>query len=483
LPLSRDGDRERRGPRIAALALALVAVASAPAHGAGKRIVLLDFTGPGQAAAKAALVQHLRASHTVVPQARLAAEAKRLGLGLECTESNIIGVATAAAGEAAICGTITGRGAKRKLQLAVYNGGDGSPVQTFLIRLSAEGLDDSTMAQLAPKLEAALAKTWNWDAADKKKTARLEGEGTSGPNEPTPDGDLTPGAPPGGEAGTEDGDTENPVHLRKAQPRRAAVVHEETVTFEPRENPRLDGLHALRVGAGPSFMFQRSYAISGQPTTKDGQDWKTSPAVGFLLAAECFPGAWFSRGFASNIGLGLAYTRLFGITWSMVGQGQRSVTHQTLAVDARVRYRVLDKPITITPLVRLGYKLVQFAMNDEPSSPSPIPDVSYSSFTIGLGGDFGLLKKWLTVSLFFDLLPLLGRGEIATSQEYGPATGLGLAFGGALHGRVWGPVGWKIDFEYERFSVNFTHSVETRRWADKVRDRYINGLLYLTFVN
>ena len=477
----------------------------------GKKVVVLDFEGKGHQPARAAVEKVLGKTHTVVPHTKVVAESKKLGIGLQCNETNIMGMASIFGAEGVVCGKIV-----KGLAVSVYNGGDGKLVRTFRVQLGKAGLGAGAIKSIQKAANAALAKTWNWDTVEKKKPvkpARPDPEPEPAQPDPDPEPDSlsqaldkpNPDPDPEPEPEPDDTDvvasvedTEDPL-LRKAnrlrKRRRRATIRKKAVT-----RGRVEGRHALRLSVGPSFLFRRNfrfYPACQAPCDIQGVDkstsnllqegWQTSPVGGLAIDAELYPGAWLTKGFGGNVGLGLSYARYFGLSWRMAGDNEsHTATHQTLGVDLRARYQILNKPWLPLVFLMFGFQYVEFSMNDG-AKQAMFPDVAYSSLDIGGGGEVGIVPRWLHLSAWFHYLPVLGRGEISTSTEWGAGSGGGWNIGGALRGRLWGPVGWRFEFDYISYLVKFkqlpeeTSTVKGR--ADKARDRYMTGLLFISFVN
>ncbi len=60
----------------------------------GKKVVVLDFEGKGHKLVRTKLVEKIIQAHEIVDRGKVASEAKKLGLGTECNETNIMGVAS-----------------------------------------------------------------------------------------------------------------------------------------------------------------------------------------------------------------------------------------------------------------------------------------------------------------------------------------------------------------------------------------------------
>jgi hypothetical protein len=444
--------------------------------GAGKRVVILDFEGPGNRTARAAVARVLRGNHVVVPQAQLRSEASKLKMQCHCDPLLVQGLASLVHAEAVVCGALPAR--RNRLTLTVYNGGDGQKVKVVATRLGRTGVSGRVLVRLHRQVEQALAKTWNWEGVevskDKKSAPSLSWE-ESAPPPAMPERNVAAALPDTN--AWENDDTENPLN-RPKKTRKGQVA---VVKAKPQTPRRAEGAHALRLGAGPAFLFRRNYGVYEAARPMDAQGWKTSPVAGIALSGEVFPAAWFTKGWASNIGLGLAYSRYFGLTWKMNNDPEEhSATHQVLSVDLRGRYRLPIGRRHLLFSAHFGYRYLGFTMNDTAEVRAVVPDVTFSSLDLGAAIGFSVLPKWLTISARFSYLPVLDRGEIATAEEYGSGTGGGMVFGGSVSGAIAGPVGWQLDFDYARYAIVFDDPAATRQ-AEMARDRYISSILSVTY--
>ena len=482
---------------------------------AGKKVVVLAFEGKDHEAIRTGVEKMLGQDHKVVPHDKLVMESKKLGIGLECNETNIMGAASIFGAEGVVCGKIK----KRRLVILVYNGGDGKLIKKFRVKKGKRGLSGGAVTKLRRLGNAALAKTWNWDSVSKKEPAKPEPAPEKKPEggelakaiERTPPeaARTTPEPEPEDDPGSvvaAMGDDEDPLAKQATHKKtRAATVRKKTKSSPS----RLEGRHAVRLSVGGALMIKRNYKFYEVDAGVYGADklakgWQPGPVGGLAIDAEIFPGAWLARpsslveciirsscmGIGANFGIGVSYSRYFGISWRMEGDPEaHSATHQRLAVDARVRYMIIDKPLQLMVFVKFGYQFTEFSMNDE-TKPAMFADVAFSSLDVGGGLEISVMPRWLHASSWFHYLPVLSRGEISETSEWGAAGGGGWRTGGALRGKLWGPIGWRFEFEYTSYLASFkwlpeeTSQPNTKAGkADKARDRYMTSLLFLSFVN
>jgi hypothetical protein len=452
----------RRLATITALVLAL-----APSAAAAKRVALVELRGPELGSVRAALTHALRAEHVVVPHGETAMRLIELGMKPRCRPGEITAIAAAVRVDAILCGEVSGPRRARVLALRVYNGGDGKLLTRTRLRLRGLG-------QLGTVLAPALASAWSFEVVEVNR----------GPGKRAGLRDLRAAATVTEAPVWEDSDGENPLLGRS---RRRSAATRASVATAVRARPSATSRrpfdeHALQLAVGPSMLLRRNYQVYDPASPADGQGWVSNPGAGFVLAAEVYPGAFFTQGWGAKLGLGLSYARTFGLVWKQSPDPvEHSATHQVLTVDARARIALWRSERAPSLLLKLGYRYLGFGMNETPGVAAPIPDVSFSSLDLGVGAQIAILPRWLHVTASFDYLPVLGRGEIATPDEYGSAAGGGMVFAGGVRGAIFGPVGWRFDVEYAWYTISFDGDPTARRKADKARDRYVSGQLCLTY--
>lgn len=521
-------------PRLCA-ALALIALLFGPTAAWAKKVVVLTFSGKGASLVRSTVVKTISERHQVVPQHQVESEAKKLGIGTDCNETTIIGLASVFAAEGVVCGSIAEAAGKRSLKLEVFNGGDGQTVEAIPVPVGRWGLEQDVLAQAKGKLNAALEKTWNWNTGggdqpvepDPQPGAAVEPDPQPEPApqpEPDPeaqnDGDPAVGEsldtvldaegqnlaedpltmdtpvdpePTGTNLAAAD-DTEDP--LAASRRRKAAEAEAEAnLAAKAEAKGRVEGRHALRLSVGPALRIRRNFKPKAiDPNTvrpernaqKVAEGYQPDPAAGLVINAETYPGAWMGQGMAANFGLGLSYSFNYGPAWALANRpgDTHNIMQHTLEANLRFRYQINDSARLPLIQARFGFHYLTFKMNDTDVD-ALYPDVAYSSLVLGLGGEVGILPKWLHAFGHFDFMPVLAAGELADQDEFGSiAFSYGLDMGGGLRGALWGPIGWRLEIQYLMYSIGFKHELgDFTQWASKMSDSYLNGLLYLTFVN
>ena len=500
----------------------------APASALGKKVVVLDFDGVGNKLIRKKVADKLAETHELVSPQKVASEAKKLGLGTECNETNIMGVASVFSAEGVICGEISGPKSSRKLKISINNGGDAQEVASFIVPVGKWGLDATALTQVKTQADAALAKTWSWDTG-----GAGGGSGGSGPAvdpepepepepEPVDETEPEPPPPPPPESGDEEAteeptpdpapleetgqapdeepvaaadDVEDP--LAHSKPKHMARKGAGKVKKKEEEVSRVDGSHAFRLAVGPVIRLWRFYDPQGVDPNVTGSaiidaGYKPGYSAGLAIDSELFPGAWFSDGLAGCFGIGVQYSFVSGPAWNLqsnkgnVAESHQAINH-LLAVNARFRYHLFENPYIPIFTLKFGYHLLKYNMNDTDAVKAPFPDMTFSSLDVGLALDQALWVNRLHLHGYFSYLPVLGLGEMTSKDFFGPTTGMssGLAMGGGFRGNIWGPVGLRLEVSYLRYTVStFEHqTAQFTTWVSRVRDQYLNGMVYLTFVN
>jgi len=518
----------RRALLLSITVTAILSMGQGPAF--AKKVVVMEFSGKGHKMIRQTVVKGLQKDHEIVPLDKVISEAKKMGLGNDCTETNVMGMSSLFGAEGVVCGALSGTADSRQLAMQVHNGGDGKEISRFEAPVGKWGLEEKVLATVLKKTKEALAKTWGWD------TAGGGGEDAPSPPPAEPPAEEPPPSEPEGLPGDtphpqpseseEDPETADPLEPEEKPedevdplepeekpPEQAPIVaaaddkedpllhSKPSIVQQPRatvkkkksraSSRRKDMRHALRLALGASIRRWRSYVpVNLDPNTvkKDrnaqqvAKGYQPDPGAGVAVDLELFPGSFVTDHFAASIwGLGVSYALFHGPGWML---SDDPATHNTMQheISADLLFRfALVNPWPLSATVKVGYKLRRFDMNDGVVQ-APHPDVAFSGINIGVGLEAGIVREWLVFHGFFDFHKPLNLGEVADPSEYGAASGYGIAMGGGFRGKLWGPLGWRIEVEYARYTISFEHVTgEFQQWAEQVRDQYINGLILLTY--
>lgn len=299
-------------------------------------------------------------------------------------------------------------------------------------------------------------------------------------------------------------DSEDPIATEKRREEAAKKVAAEKKKEEEAVPDRcpVGDCHAIRVMVGATSLFMRRLEVDvgdvGRPV--DGEPMTSTPVAGMGIGFELYPGAFFTRGWFSNIGVGLRYARSFGLSWKtdkMTDKDEATtITHQVISADfLRLRWQPVRNERVPTINFRFGLHHQEFLFNDDNDlSASPVPDLTATSLVVGLSLDVPIV----TAKLFFgaDYLAVQSWGEIMEPTNFrtklstdllGPLRGYDVGSGFAIQARagVRGPLAWKIGWHleaaYNYYNISFDST--SARKAEGSQDHFLSGVLYLTFAH
>ena len=380
-----------------AVALGAWCAAASDAH-AQQRVVVREFAGPGGKALRQSVVKAIArdGSAQVVAVDEVTAKAASVGADLSTDAGRGI-VAGEMGLSAFVDGEVEKKGARSTLHVRVYDGASGG--------LAGESRFAGRMPALGKRVVADL---WG------ELGATIEGTSAPEPKAPPREEPAAALAP----AASED----------EEQPERAQDDEED-------EDEPQDGADAKR----PTFLGLR-LAFGG--TTRDFSYKDALPGLrGYCLGPQCdafglgpvlmldaqwYPGAHFTDGFASNLGLDLRGLMMFGISSKQRTGGQEFTTnHRALGVGVRLRVPLGDHELHFV----VGYGNLVFGLDASGGASPEVPDVSYGFLRLGAGGRL-VVADPVSLSFAAAYLLALAYGEIAEPQWF-PHTG-----GGGLEGEL-----------------------------------------------
>jgi hypothetical protein len=460
---------------------------------ATKRVVVLPFKGFKRIAVRGIVVQTIKKDHVSISWAQAQAEAKQMGINARCNKDTMPGLARAVGADAIVCGKIYRQKKRRILQLDVHSGGTGKIVKRIRLRFRPLDLKSQSLHGLSQKLNPALAQSWGWNSPE-VRTSSVDEKASMGNQAQIPSlSQRFPSSGPKPEAPAiattnqiDDDDDENPLATPEEKQKNG---HEkEDVHLKNERSPqRSYGKHALRLNAGPALLFTRHLSIKNMPPGPSSQGWKTQPLAGLAVEGEIFPAAWATDGWLSHFGLNLGYSRFFGLSWKLSDEAQEhETTLQTFTARALSRWGVPIGKRNLSFIGQFGFHYLDFSLNDTSTERAVIPDVTFSSLDLGVKLEFSFVPDWLWAEGYLGYLPVLGRGEITSFDEFGPGSGNGLRFGGGFQGTLWRSFGWKLSIDYVRYIIQFKVDPRARR-ANEValtaHDEYLNGMVLFTYLN
>jgi len=406
---------------IVAFAAAIAVAAPGPAlakakghggkpHGAPPKVGVMTFTGPGEAASRAAVEKALKARKiVVVPAAQLSAAAKSAHVKLDGNDGF-----KAVSKALDLTAIVSGEVSKKKATITVHTGEDGSSVgdETF------QGADPK-------KVAATIGKTfWKKLAGPFNKTKPPSGGSFEAPppeEEPSPAGGAEAASEPKSEAKSESPaketpaektpekteETESKTETKTAAKSEAAGAGEES---EPTSDPAVD------VSAGPAW-FMRSLSFN-QPRN-DLSDTKVANyslprAPVLFLRGDIFPGALAGMsGVAANIGLTVDVSYLLPVVTSKGTDGDYKTTGLAYALGLKARL-----PFGTFITVSYGDQAFKLTKSNGNMPDAVVPGVSYKFARIGAG-----IRDQVTATLMLQAnagyLQCLGKpGDIAAGSYF-----------------------------------------------------------------
>jgi hypothetical protein len=366
-----------------ALLTTLLLSADSVAQEEKKRVVVLDFSGPGSAQVRSHVVKALSSQPEVelVSQSEAESAASRLNRGLS-TPEDLQAIAAELQVSAVVEGTVSGEKRNVTATVSVRNGADGTV-------LHEEGWTRKSRAQL--------------------KTIRTNFWDVMGPfilqSQAPP-----PAAPP----------TEEPAPA--AQPMAAWEQTPATEQPEPEQARAPSSRPALTAWIGPRLMWRNlSYEDDVNGNLRSYENVAGSPAFSLSLGARWFPGAHARDDFLADIGLEGSVDYTVGLQSKEDGKARSTVAYD---LGAGLIYRLpLDM---FEPRFSVGYQRHVFDVDT--AKTTFLPAMTYSAVRIGLGTGIKIVDRFgLDVS--FAYLYLLSSEELTVKDYFPKASGFGFDAG------------------------------------------------------
>lgn len=383
-------------------------VSAASAQGP-KRVVVLSFTGPHAEQIRAHAVGALskQSEVEIVPEREVESAAERIGASLSSAEGY-----QRVAGELTLSAFIEGS----------VDGGKNMTKATISVRNGATG-------------EVLHEETWSRKTRAQLKAIRGNFWEAMGPH-------IAASSPP---AKQETAPVPVAAPVENGPEPEQKAPEPEAVEEEPKDTPV--GGRALIVALGPRAMW-RSLAyendVLGNLSTYENE--AGSPAINAALSARFYPGALFSNGWASNIGLDAAFDYTIGLE-SKEGNETRSTTAYDLS--AGLHYRIpLDM---FEPVVSVGY--VRQVFDVETAASTFLPAMTYSAARFGVGTVIRIVER-VALDVHFDYLFILGADDLTSEAYFPDASGFGFDAGAGIYVRVAGAFGLRLAIDFRRYAFD-----------------------------
>jgi hypothetical protein len=432
------------------------------------RVAVLKFSGRKAKSARKAFLKAIKKRSRLISTKKYSRMAKRLGVEPQ-SEEGIAAICAKLRCKAVVIGALKRLRRKRHQLVIRIHSGSGEKIQTI-------GVKKTKRIKAAAK---ALGKA-SLKLFAKGNVPPRSGDADSGDDAPpvviyTPDEDkstdkagatdttdTTDSTDATDSSDTADG-AEDPLlsGVTPIQKKRRAAPAKKTAS------PK-DGAQSQRFSVSVSMgMAMRSFELKGanpaQDTRYDGGIYSE-----FTVAAEVYPIAFFSQGFAKNIGIRLAYNRHMAISTTLPDNNfNLETTSQELLADLRLNWPIFSK--ATSPIIQawFGGGFREFFLSEkacpqgsEQSDPSCVVNPVLTAFnhgflSIGVGAVVPIFTPLFAIEASFDARPLLSVGDAAI-QSYGErAGGFGFGVRGGFRGQHRLGFLYFLSVEYLSFSMSF----------------------------
>jgi len=435
---------------IAALAVALAAPGAAQAkpkrpgkgHGAAPKVGLMTFTGPGEAASRAAVEKALKSRKIiVVPASELSASAKSAHVKLDGSDGF-----KAVSKALDLTAIVTGEVSKKKATITVHTGDDGSSVgeETF------QGADPR-------KVAATIGKTfWKRLAGAFNKTKPPSGGNFEAPppeEEPAAGGaaEAANEAPaPSSEKSEKSEETTASKSEKAEKPEKAEKAEAKS---EPAEEGEAPASPAVDIAAGPA-LFMRSLSFNqarNDLSNTKVANYSLPRAPVLFFRGEIYPAALAGlTGFAADLGLLADVSYLLPVVTSKGVDGDYKTTGLAYTVGVKARL-----PLGTFLSVSYGDQAFKLMKSNSNMPDAVVPGVNYKFARVGAG-----IRDQVTPSLMLQAnlgyLQCLGKpGDIAAGSYFPRTKCNGFEAGVGAGYRLSGPWELRAGVDWRRFGLAF----------------------------
>jgi hypothetical protein len=255
--------------------------------------------------------------------------------------------------------------------------------------------------------------------------------------------------------------------------------------FSSAEEPRVDGddeeskrdKHELSpLDARASMGVLHRTLEYSETAGKNVGDYVLPAAPIVDLGIRVFPGAFFSKGWLSYLGLDLHTQFSFGLA-SLAPDGTRYDTqYVAYDLDLLVRYPIRRHEIHGV----IGYGAQVYRMEDSEAQQSPVPDVDYRAVRFGAGGRFELAEGY-GVGLDAAWLVLTALGEIESDAWFPRASGSGIEAQLCADARVYKALSARLFVGYRHQFFAFDTLSGDPKVAGGAIDQYVTAGLGLGY--
>jgi len=415
-------------------------------HGPSPKVGLMTFTGPGEAASRAAVEKALKSRKIiVVPAAELSAAAKSAHVKLDGNDG-FKAVSKALDLTAIVAGEVS----KKKATINVHTGDDGSSVGEEVF----QGADPRKVAATISKtfwkrLAGAFNKTkppsgGNFEAPPPEEEPAAAGEAASEPASEAP-------------AAAAERKTERSEEATESKPSKAEKAEKAEAKSEASSGSSEEGeapaSPAVDVAAGPA-LFMRSLTFN--QARNDLSDTKVAKyslprAPVLFLRADIYPAALAgSNGFAADLGLTIDVSYLLPVVTSKGVDGDYKTTGLAYALGVKARL-----PLGTFLSVSYGDQAFKLTKSNASMPDAVVPGVNYKFARVG-AGIRGQVTSSLMLQANLGYLQCLGKpGDIAAGHYFPNTKCNGVEAGVGAGYRLGGAWEVRAGVDWRRFGLAF----------------------------
>lgn len=423
--------------RIAAGAAVVALLLATRAGAVGGDVVVLPFSGPSSAAARAGVVRGLGPRAAKIPLERILDAAAQLRGG-SGTRAWITSLCARLDCSAVVLGAVARDRSRHEVVTVLYEGKTAEILGRFARRARGAGDVGGIGKALGQRCRGHLDST----------VAQA----------PAP----SPVSAPSPSTGEEPALSRPPSRKPKATP---ATISGQPAPAADRRDPLFDVGLALGI-ARRDHVLHGDGSVPGPDKTAAG----TFPEL--TLRADLYPLGLFVRGLLEGVGLGLSYTQHLGMATSVEGQDGELVeaASRELLLDVKWRWRMLSRPTSPRVTAFVGWGLRDFDLDAN----AILTSFNYRFFRLGLDGAVPLGTRYAALTAGVELRPLTRVGPEAVDcyGELAGGSAFAVRFGasGALRLPA-GALHYHASFEYLRFSSEFSGLEAGQVREEERRDR------------
>lgn len=353
--------------------------------------------------------------------------------------------------------------------LIVLNGADGTPLETQTFRAAAR----KPLKALPKNVAGAIALACATGQAPAAEKAAPREEPAKVEPKPEPRAEVVAKSEPKSEPVKSEPVKSEPAKVEKSTPAETTISSSADAPLTPSTLP------AIRIGVGFRG-FGRSLTWAGDP-----EQALARYALGFApavaLNATWYPGAHFTSGIASN--LGLSFVGDIGIG---ISSKQDTSRYGTRADRFRISGAFRQPFGTVFSLEAvLGVSTQRFsidpvAANDGTPRPN-IPSVQYVGPRAGVGVRLAKLGP-VEVDAMGGFAILTSTGELGTEAYFSRAGGFGVDAGAGVSVELIDNLQVRASFDWTRYFLSLRPQEGARFVAPSAADQFVGGSVALQWV-